>query len=130
MGLPLPWMPPSAKLPVGPPQGVCAKSLSGRATPSINPDDRLRALHCPRASTFRKLKLRQRTFTRPASELRVDRQQFQQKGDESPSKAGFGLVPVAYPLTAAFRLPHYLTFRVEEDSIAICRSHASRHVGR
>ena len=62
------------------------------------------------------------------SELRVDRQELQQLGEEAPAEAGFGLVPVAHRLAVLRRLPDDRAIRVEKDAVAVGGHDTSRHV--
>src|SRR6187551_2772581 len=65
-----------------------------------------------------------------SSKLRVDGQQFQQVGQESPSKAGFRLVLIAHPVAVPDRLPDDLAVRVEEDAVTVGGHDAGLHVDR
>ena len=74
--------------------------------------------------------VRCRAVTEPLSELRVDRQELQQVGDEAPAEAGSGLVPVAHRLAVPHRLPNDPAIGGKEDAVAVGGHDAGRHVGR
>ena len=65
----------------------------------------------------------------PLSELRVDRKELPQVGEEAPAEAGFGLVLVVHSLAVSRCLPDETAIWIEEDTVAVGGHDTSRHVG-